>query len=59
MYNSAGESTSSSFRIEIKRYGGNNLGIDGDSLWAYHAEALRAALGEAKESLASHLAKAR
>jgi len=59
MYNSAGESTSSEYRIEIKRYGGNKLGIDGDSLWAYHAEALRAALGDAKESLALHLAEAR
>lgn len=59
MYNSGGESTSSEYRIEIKRYGGNDLGIDGDSLWAYHAEALRAALGEAKESLAKYLAEAR
>jgi hypothetical protein len=57
LYNSGGESTSSPFRIEIKRYGSNKLGIDGDSLWAYHAEALRAALGEAKASLATHIAQ--
>ena len=58
LYNSDGESTSSPYRVEIKRYGSNDLGIDGDSLWAYHAEALRAVVGEAKASLATHLAQA-
>ena len=59
LYNSSGESTSSPYRIEIKRYGSNELGIDGNSLWAYHAEALRAAMGEAKASLAAYLATAK
>ena len=57
--NGGGRSTSSRYRIEIKRYGSNDLGIDGDSLWAYHAEALRAALGEMKTSMAAYLAQAR
>lgn len=56
MYNSTGESTSSRYRITIKRYGSNDLGIDGNSLWAYHAEAVRAAVGEAKSSMAEYLA---
>ncbi len=55
LYNSAGESTSSQYRIEIKRYGSNDLGIDGDSFWAYHAEALRSGMGAMKSSLAKDL----
>jgi hypothetical protein len=57
LYTAGGESTSSRYRINITRYGTNKLGIDGDSLWAYHAEALRAALGESKVSLAEYLAE--
>jgi hypothetical protein len=57
LYNSSGESTSSQFRIEIKRYGSNKLGIDGDSFWAYHAEALREGMGEMKSSLADSLSE--
>ncbi|HXV35572.1 MAG TPA: hypothetical protein VEC18_00390 [Myxococcota bacterium] len=52
LYNSAGKSTSSRYRIEIKRYGSNDLGIDGNSYWAYHAEALRRGMEKAKISLA-------
>jgi hypothetical protein len=55
LYNSEGESTSSPYRVSIKRYGSNRLGIDGDSLWAYHAEALRAVAQEVKTSLATYL----
>jgi hypothetical protein len=43
--------------LEIKRYGSNDLGIDGDSLWAYHAEALRAGMEQAKASLRDWLAQ--
>ena len=55
LYDSSGKSTSSRYRIEITRYGSNRLGIDGDSLWAYHAEALRKGMGGVKESLATAL----
>lgn len=59
MYNSAGPSTSREGRIEIKHYGSNGLGIDGDSFWAYHAEALRGGMGGVKRSLASALPQLR
>jgi len=55
LYNSAGKSTSSRYRIEIKRYGSNDLGIDGDSYWAYHAEALRRGMAGAKASMVEAL----
>jgi len=55
LYNSAGGSTSSRYRIEIKRYGSNDLGIDGNSYWAYHAEALRRGMAGAKASMAEEL----
>jgi len=58
LYNSNGASTSSTRRIEIKKYGSNKIGIDGHSLWAYHAEALREAMGEAKASMAEYFAAA-
>jgi hypothetical protein len=48
---------SSRFRVEIKRYGSNDLGIDGDSLWAFHAEALRAGMEPAKASLREWLVR--
>jgi len=57
LYNSHGASTSSSRRIEIKKYGSNRIGKDGNSLWAYHAEALRASVGEAKVSMAEYFAR--
>jgi hypothetical protein len=55
LYNSGGRSPSTSFRIEIKTYGSNDFGIDGNSLWAYHAEALRRGMAGAKASMASAL----
>ena len=56
-YNSAGAPVSNRFSLEIKRYGENDKGIDGDSLWAYHAEALRAAMRDAKPALAAYVAE--
>jgi hypothetical protein len=55
IYNSGGGSTSSRYRIEIKRYGSNDFGIDGNSNWAYHAEALRHGMEEAKTSITETL----
>lgn len=55
LYNSSGGSTSSRYRVEIKRYGSNPIGIDGDSVWAYHAEALRRGMAGVKGSLATAL----
>jgi len=55
LYNSSGASTSSLYRIEIKRYGSNAIGIDSDSIWAYHAEALRRGMAGVKRSLATAL----
>jgi hypothetical protein len=55
-YNSGGAPISNSASLEIKRYGSNDKGIDGDSLWAYHADALRSGMGDAKASLAAFLA---
>jgi hypothetical protein len=56
-YNSSGAAISNQYSLEIKRYGSNDKGIDGDSLWAYHADALRSAMGDAKLSLASYMEK--
>jgi hypothetical protein len=56
LYNSGGAPISNVLSLEINRYGSNDKGIDGDSLWAYHADALRSGMGEAKASLASFLA---
>jgi len=55
MYNSGGAPVSSRMRLEIKRYGSNSEGIDGDSLWAYHASATRLGMEEVKRSLAVFL----
>jgi hypothetical protein len=55
LYNSGGGSTSSRFRIEITRYGSNDLGIDEKSNWAYHAEALRRGMKGAKASISETL----
>lgn len=54
-YNSGGAPVSNALTLEIKRYGTNDKGIDGDSLWAYHADALRSGMGQAKLSLARFL----
>lgn len=56
LYNSGGAPVSNVFTLEIKRYGSNDKGIDPNSLWAYHADALRGGMGEAKTSLAGFLA---
>jgi hypothetical protein len=58
LYNSGGAPVSNRMALEIKRYGTNDQGIDGDSLWAYHAAALRTGMGEAKASLAAYLRSA-
>jgi len=55
MYNSAGKAISSVYSLEIKRYGKNKEGVDGDSFWAYHAAALRAGMADAKQSLLEKL----
>jgi hypothetical protein len=55
LYNSGGAPVSSRFTLEIKRYADNDEGIDGDSLWAYHAAALRSGMKHIKSSLASFL----
>lgn len=51
MYNSAGKAISSVYSLEIKRYGKNTEGVDGDSFWAYHASALRTGMVDVKKSL--------
>jgi len=56
LYNSAGGAVSSPYRLEVKRYGSNDEGVDPDSLWAYHAAALREAMGSARDSLTQFLA---
>jgi len=57
MWNGGGGAISSRYSLEIKRYGTNDEGIDGDSLWAYYASALRTGMGAVKESLALFLAE--
>jgi hypothetical protein len=57
MYNSGGRPVSSVMRLEIKHYGGNDEGIDGDSLWAYHASAIRSGMEPVKKSLAESLSR--
>lgn len=56
LYNSAGKALSSVFSLEIRRFGKNDEGVDGDSFWAYHASAVRAGMVETKQSLAQFLA---
>lgn len=51
LYNSGGAAISSVYSLEIKRYGKNDNGVDGDSLWAYHASALQTGMYIAKQSL--------
>jgi hypothetical protein len=55
LYNSSGAPVSSRMRLEITRYGSNDEGIDGDSLWAYHASAIRSGMEPIKQSLAAFL----
>lgn len=57
MWNGGGGAISSRFSLGIKRYGANDEGVDGDSLWAYYASALRTGMGAVKESLALFLAE--
>lgn len=54
-YTGGGGAVSSKLSLEIARYGKNDKGVDGDSLWAYHALALRSGMEEAKRSLAEFL----
>jgi hypothetical protein len=46
MYNSGGRPVSSVMALEIKHYGENDEGVDGDSLWAYHASAIRSGMDQ-------------
>jgi hypothetical protein len=55
MYNASGAPVSNRMRLEIKRYGSNDEGIDGDSLWAYHASAIRSGMEPVKRSLSAFL----
>lgn len=54
LYSSQGE-LSGEFGLDIYRFGGNDHGIDPNSFWAYHADALRTAMEGAKGSLAEAL----
>lgn len=56
LYTSTGAAISNRLTLEIVKYGDNDKGIDPRSLWAYHADALRSGMGEAKTSLAVYLA---
>jgi len=53
LYNSGGAPVTNQMMLEIKRYSGNDAGIDGDSLWAYHAAALRSGMAGVKQSLSA------
>jgi hypothetical protein len=55
-YNSGGAPISSRYSLEIKRYGSNDEGIDGDSIWAYYASAMRTGMKDVKESLGAFIA---
>lgn len=55
LYNAGGAGISSRYSLEIKRYGSNDEGIDGDSIWAYYASATRTGMKDIKDSLASFL----
>jgi hypothetical protein len=57
LYNSGGAPVSSRMRLEIKHYGSNDEGVDGDSLWAYHASAIRSGMEPVKRSLAEFLGR--
>ena len=50
-YNSSGAPVTNRMMLEIKRYASNDQGIDGDSLWAYHAAALRSGMADVKASM--------
>ena len=53
LYNSGGAPVTNRMMLEIKRYSRNDAGIDGDSLWAYHAAALRSGMSGIKASLSA------
>lgn len=46
---------SSTYSINISRYGKNNEGIDAESIWAYHASALRNAMQVVKSEMANSI----
>jgi hypothetical protein len=48
-------SISSPYRARIHHFGENSKGIDPDSLWAYHADAMRSGMRSCRESLAQFL----
>ncbi|MDC1294939.1 hypothetical protein N8077_01190 [Myxococcota bacterium] len=55
LYNSGGAAISSRFSLEIAKYGRNSEGIDGESLWAYYASAIRSGMADVKSSMAESL----
>ncbi len=56
LYNSGNAaSTSSRYRVSIQHFGRNAKGIDPDSLWAYHSDAMRKGMEECRPSLAQRL----
>lgn len=56
IYNSAGAApTGDRNALEVTRYGGNDMGIDDNSMWAYYSEALRAGMAQVKASLCQSL----
>lgn len=55
LYGPGVASISSTFSLEVRRYGSNDEGIDGDSLWAYHASAIRTGMEDVKTSLGAAL----
>jgi hypothetical protein len=50
-WNNGGAPITNDQMLRIHRYGTNDLGIDPDSFWAYHAEALRSGMIEVKSSM--------
>jgi hypothetical protein len=57
LYNGGGPSISSSMTLQIKDYGSNDLGIDPNSFWAYHAEALRSGMATLKPGMMAAVAQ--
>jgi hypothetical protein len=53
--NSTGGAVSSQYRLQVKQFGENDEGIDGNSLWAYHSAALREAMIPVRSSLSRFL----
>jgi hypothetical protein len=60
LYTSGGHQLSTGTgSLSIPSYGENDKGIDPDSLWAFHSEALRTGMAAARQSLARYLAAVR